>query len=187
MSNSTTSPSSFRPIRWASVPPIWPAPINAILGRAMRGRNLRSGRRKPAEIGHRPFPACHSSRSPDCASVNANESEIASCLHQAFDRSRGDCMASPVRRSEISLRAHLDQPGGGALELARLKTFVRTIKRARFSFRRSNELHRVVVERIDQDDETLGLVAPVVIHDRYAIEHNRMVLTRDLEIVGGGE
>src|SRR5262245_33213336 len=96
-------------------------------------------------------------------------------------------MASPVRQSEISPRAHLDQPGGGALELTRLKTFVRAIKRAGFSFRRSNELHRVVVERVDQDDETLGLVAPVVIHDRDTIENNRMILTRDLEIVGGGE
>ena len=35
MSNSTTSPSSLRPTRWASVPPIWPEPINAILLRAM--------------------------------------------------------------------------------------------------------------------------------------------------------
>src|SRR5262249_45927917 len=37
-SNSTTSPSSFNPMRWASVPPIWPAPINAILLRAMVGK-----------------------------------------------------------------------------------------------------------------------------------------------------
>src|SRR6266542_784948 len=35
MSNSTTSPSCFSPMRCASVPPIWPAPINAILLRAM--------------------------------------------------------------------------------------------------------------------------------------------------------
>ena len=34
-SNSTTSPSALSPIRCASVPPIWPAPINAILFRAM--------------------------------------------------------------------------------------------------------------------------------------------------------
>src|SRR5262249_13928786 len=32
------SPSSFNPMRWASVPPIWPAPINAILLRAMVGK-----------------------------------------------------------------------------------------------------------------------------------------------------
>src|SRR4029077_5210399 len=37
-SNMTTSPSSFSPMRWASVPPIWPAPINAILLRAMVGK-----------------------------------------------------------------------------------------------------------------------------------------------------
>ena len=34
-SNMTTSPSSFRPIRWARVPPILPAPISAIFLRAM--------------------------------------------------------------------------------------------------------------------------------------------------------
>src|SRR3954471_19836400 len=37
MSNTTTSPSCFSPMRCASVPPIWPAPINAILLRAMEG------------------------------------------------------------------------------------------------------------------------------------------------------
>ena len=37
-SNITTSPSCLRPMRWASVPPIWPAPINAILLRAMVGK-----------------------------------------------------------------------------------------------------------------------------------------------------
>src|SRR5205809_6822418 len=96
-------------------------------------------------------------------------------------------MAAPVRQSKISLRAHLYQPGGGALEFARFKAFVGTIKGSRFSFRRNDELYRVVVKRIDQDDETLGLVTPVVIHDRDTIEHNRMVVARDLEIVGGSK
>src|SRR4051812_28951459 len=36
MSNRTTSPSSFSATRWASVPPIWPAPTRAIFFRAMR-------------------------------------------------------------------------------------------------------------------------------------------------------
>src|SRR5579864_7395896 len=43
-SNSTTSPSSLRPASSASVPPIWPAPISAILLRAMAFL-LRAGRR----------------------------------------------------------------------------------------------------------------------------------------------
>src|ERR1700759_4532704 len=34
-SNMTTSPNSFRPIRWASVPPMLPAPTRAILLRAI--------------------------------------------------------------------------------------------------------------------------------------------------------
>ena len=85
---------------------------------------------------------------------------MASRLHEPFRRTRCNCMAAPVRQSEISLRAHLYQPGGGALEFARFKAFVGTIKGSRFSFRRSDELYRVVVKRIDQDDETLGLVTP---------------------------
>src|SRR5437764_1489501 len=35
MSKSTISPSSFNPASSAKVPPIWPAPINAILVRAI--------------------------------------------------------------------------------------------------------------------------------------------------------
>src|SRR5262245_45889425 len=45
MSNSTTSPNSLRPMRWASVPPIWPAPINAILLRSMWGNVLAYGQK----------------------------------------------------------------------------------------------------------------------------------------------
>src|SRR3954454_19991422 len=41
-SNRATSPSSSRPIRWASVPPMLPAPTRAIFLRAML--NLRKGR-----------------------------------------------------------------------------------------------------------------------------------------------
>src|SRR5439155_22530600 len=104
---------------------------------------------------------------------------MASRLHEPFRRTRCNCMAAPVRQSEISLRAHLYEPGGDALEFARFKAFAGTIKGTRFSFRRSDELHRVVVKRIDQDDETLGLVTPVVIHDRYTIEHHLMVVALD--------
>jgi hypothetical protein len=35
MSNKTTSPNSFKAARWANVPPIWPAPINAIFALAI--------------------------------------------------------------------------------------------------------------------------------------------------------
>src|SRR3712207_4557553 len=43
MSNRTTSPSSFSPTRWASVPPICPAPTSAIFFRAMGDRSLLRG------------------------------------------------------------------------------------------------------------------------------------------------
>ena len=63
MSNRTTSPSSLRPTRWASVPPIWPAPISAILERAMSGNTSDAGDKgeDAAALRHRPFPACRSS------------------------------------------------------------------------------------------------------------------------------
>src|SRR5256886_487248 len=65
MSNRTTSPSSLRPTRWASVPPIWPAPINAILGRAMCEKTFRFERLDGTMGGnaaHRPFRGRHSRR-----------------------------------------------------------------------------------------------------------------------------
>ena len=43
----------------------------------------------------------------------------------------------------------------------------------------------MVVERIDQDDEALGLVAVGVIHDRNVVEDDGVEFVRDLEIVGG--
>src|SRR5262249_50525424 len=67
MSNSTTSPSSLRPTRWASVPPIWPAPINAIFGRAMGKRPLGTlrmgGGGEPGGTAHSPFRCRGSSHS----------------------------------------------------------------------------------------------------------------------------
>src|SRR5437588_13077885 len=43
MSNSTTSPSSLTPASSARVPPIWPAPISAILLRAISNSLVRGG------------------------------------------------------------------------------------------------------------------------------------------------
>src|SRR3954470_3217863 len=65
-SNSTTSPSSWWPTRWASVPPIWPAPIKAILERAIGRKTSDENSREAGCVNalmmrHRPFPACRSS------------------------------------------------------------------------------------------------------------------------------
>src|SRR5439155_18106333 len=53
-SNSTTSPSSFNPASKASVPPIWPAPIRAILLRAMSMSSSWGGGRDGAGLTAKP-------------------------------------------------------------------------------------------------------------------------------------
>src|SRR5262249_45177851 len=175
MSNRTTSPSSLRPIRWASVPPIWPAPINAILGRAMWGRTSDGKRRKARQNGSETVSGLPFKSPADCSSR----------LYQALRRPRRDRMA--VRQGEISLRAHLDQTRGRALELVRLEAFVGVIERVGLGLGGGDELDRMVVEGIDQDDEALSLVAPLIVHHRDMIEHDGVVLARDLEIVDGGQ
>jgi hypothetical protein len=96
-------------------------------------------------------------------------------------------MAAPVRPRQISLRAHFDQTRGGAFEFLNLESFAGTIKRFGFGLRRRDELDRVIVEGVDQDDEALGEIAPVVIHHRNVVEHERVEFMCDLEVVGGGE
>ena len=92
-----------------------------------------------------------------------------------------------VRQGEIGLRAHLDQARGGAVELVSLEAIARAIKPVGLGFGRGDELDRIVVERVDQNDEALGLVATLVVHDRNMIDHDGMKLMHDLEIVRGGE
>src|SRR5829696_4921183 len=62
MSNRTTSPSSFRPMRWASVPPICPAPMSAILLRAIGERILGRGAACLAVSLDRESPALQAER-----------------------------------------------------------------------------------------------------------------------------
>ena len=67
------------------------------------------------------------------------------------------------------------------------KPSLATIERVGLGGRRGDELHRVVVERVDQDDEALGLVAAVEIHHRDVVEHDGVEFVRDPQIVGGRE
>src|SRR5947209_12422860 len=73
MSNSTTSPNFLRPASKASVPPIWPAPISAILLRAMGKSSSRKARgvlaRKP-ERGKVDAPALIGDDQPHAAAAN---------------------------------------------------------------------------------------------------------------------
>ena len=93
-------------------------------------------------------------------------------------------VAAAVRQRQIGFRAHLDQPRRRALELLRLVAFVGEIKLIGLGGGGGHELHRVIVERVDQDDEALGLVALGEIHHRNPVEHDRMELVRDAQIVG---
>src|SRR6476646_11196609 len=101
-SNSTTSPRSLMPARWASVPPIWPAPISAIRLRAMvpspRFDAVTSGAR------HRYFPL-----------VTGN-SAIAQAGAVPPSARFPDIEAALVPLGQINLEARLHQPRGGARE-----------------------------------------------------------------------
>src|SRR5262249_42834188 len=104
---------------------------------------------KPGKTGHRPFPACRSSRPPSAPHVS---------IRPSVDP---DETAWPCGIGEISRRAHLDQTRGRALELVRLETFVGVIERVGLCLGGGHELDRIVVKGIDQNDEAFGLVAPL--------------------------
>ena len=96
-------------------------------------------------------------------------------------------MGGAVRPRQVSLRAHLDETRSGALELLRLEASVRAIKRLGLGFRRGDELHVQVVERVYEDDEPLGGIAPLEGEDWETVENDGVVLVRDAQIIGGGE
>ena len=53
--------------------------------------------------------------------------------------------------------------------------------------RRSNQLHIHVVERVDQDDESLGGVSVIERHDRNVVDDDGVIFVRDAQIIGGGK
>src|SRR5262245_66106804 len=80
-----------------------------------------------------------------------------------------------VRQGEISLRAHLDQTRGRALELVRLETFVGVVKRVGLGLGGGHELDRIVVKGIDQNDKAFGLAVDYL---KIAREYHTVVLDR---------
>src|SRR4029077_15204185 len=155
-SNMTTSPSSFSPMRWASVPPIWPAPINAILLRAMVGKlstccrgarrvvvnRLGSGRQSAERAGGSARGSCiHYTSRREALSPEATFAPVTGQMRTGarddrraalgFDNFAGVDRRSlfwTVRQAEIGLRPHLDQPRGRAFELVGLVAFGRGVK-----------------------------------------------------------
>ena len=84
---------------------------------------------------------------------------------------------------EIALRAHLDQARGGALEFGRLEAVADLVERVGLGRGRGHELHRMIVQRVDQDDETLGGIALFESHDWNAVDDQGVEFVRDAEII----
>ena len=166
----------FDPDVWqAIVAPLGtPAPIvnklNAEINAALRSAEVQALFKKlrfdpminsPAAFAT--IPAVQAERWPPiikAAGLKARQlSRARSRLHDPSSTRVAREVAAAVRQRQIGLRAHLDQARGRALELLRLETVVGAIERVRLGRGRGDELHRIVVERVDQDDEALGLVA----------------------------
>src|SRR6185503_19459190 len=195
-SNITTSPSCLRPMRWARVPRIWPARINAILLRAMvgklstaataeRGRVVvnRLGLARQGTETRELHPCIHYTSKRLAPSP---EPKLGSGLDDCFGIEPG-ALSRPMWEPEVGLRPHLGQARSGALEFVSLIPVCRNVELVGLRLRRGQQLHSIVVKRVDQNDEALGLVPVGVIHHRNVVEDHGMELVRDLEIVACGE
>src|SRR5260370_197644 len=194
------SPSSLRPTRWASVPPIWPAPISAILLRAMWGKPSNSGGgiglgKGPLRCVIAPIGAAvqvAGARSLATYGPYGHSWSLmvilaasASGFHDpSLCRQAGGRIPPATRQGQIGLRAHLDQTGGGPLEFPRLEAVLGAVEHVGLGLGGGQKLQPVVVERVDQDDEALGFVASLVVHDRDAIDDEGVEFAGDLEISG---
>src|SRR5215471_20771665 len=92
-----------------------------------------------------------------------------------------------MREREIFRCPHLHEARGRALELACLVAFGSLVKGGWFCCRGSKQLHACLVQCVDQRDETLGFIAVSVGHDRHTIDHDRVELMRDTQVVNGTE
>ena len=79
-----------------------------------------------------------------------------------------------MRQGQIFLRAHLDQARHGAVELEGLPAALGMIELVHLGLGGGEKLHVSIVERIDEDDEALGLVAPLEGHARDVVEDDRV-------------
>src|SRR5947209_1687562 len=179
MSNRTMSPSSFRPARRAKVPPIWPAPINAILVRAI---SLSCSCRLARAATRASLPCwLRGCKLVRCGKI---EPVSASRLDQPRDiRLRGGTM----RHGEIFGRTHLDEPRRGAFEFEGFAIAPPEIKILRLGRGRGDQLDVPVIKRVDQIDETLRLVALVRLDDRDVVEDDRVKGARERQEIGGAE
>ncbi len=85
----------------------------------------------------------------------------ASCLDEAGRLPGTGGIRLPMRQRQIVFRPHLDQPRDGPVEFESLPSGIGLIEVGRFRLGRGEEFDARVVERIDEGDEPLGLVAPL--------------------------
>src|SRR5512140_1916847 len=98
------------------------------------------------------------------------KSNAALQLSPGCRRSATSRYARFVRRAEISRRAHLDQPGDGAPEGERLLAVAGRVERRGFRRSRRDQLDAMIVERVDQQDQPPGNIAPLLGDDRNAVD-----------------
>ncbi len=184
-SNSTTSPSSFRPIRWASVPPILPAPIRAILLRAIwvsltRARSTAvageraAARRVPGGpeggVASLSGDGRQGGAMQQCGKCHRLRVRHAEPVRLRLTNHCG--RSSQVRQLQPFLALHFLQPRRGALE--HLRVLPALVQLVRHRVRRGHQLHPMIVQRIDQHDEAARLVVVVGRQARDAVEDQRV-------------
>src|SRR6476646_10860225 len=102
------------------------------------------------------------------------------------------CATLPIRSVASSYRAvalrqifgaaHLLEAAGGALKFE--AAIARRIESLRLGVRGCEELHLMLVERIDQGDEARSLVAQFGTHHRNPDDDHRVIAARDGQIIG---
>ena len=131
-SNSTTSPSSFRPIEVGErAADIAGADQGDLV--ACHGEFLPDGREGARTGG----------RCPEGGAV------LAASMASAVKGSPARAVMSDAGKAEIFLALHLLQPRRGALE--RLRALAALVKLVRHGLGRGDQLHPVVIQRVDQD------------------------------------
>ena len=97
------------------------------------------------------------------------------------------CVAAAARQGEVVARAHLDEARGGAVELEGLAAGLGLVEVRRLGLGGDEQLDVVLVERVDQGDEALGLVAPVGAGSPGRLDDDRVEGAREREVVGRAE
>ena len=196
MSNMLTSPSS-RPMRWAQRAADLAGADQCNLGtrHVGNGPSPCGTAERPCRVG-----AARQRRSSHCSDVALRTERLllwSRCSTLTSPRSprpprsrsgRAGRGAAPDRRPSASRSgARRCSLNSCASKLCASKSSFTRNSPSRTGRGRGDQLDGVVVERVDQDDEALGLVAAAMVHRRDAVEHHRVKLARDLQIVAGGQ